>query len=209
MSIFSDRLGFALVLAALCLGERAAHAQADPVRYWIPSWPIGFGGNLAVDPGSSTYGNFPNFDGSGARAGGYSPMRYNFANGWFVGTEGGATGLGMSGINQGGAFGNARSLSYEGAQFGYNFQSARDLPLTVFAGFNTLKYNAVMGDPFSSFASPSSTVLGYSAHAGIEFRPASNVSLSLGVGYTQGRLDSDLNSLALPGASPFGFGDRR
>jgi len=209
MSIFSGRLGFALVLAALCLGAGAAHAQADPVRYWIPSWPIGFGGNLTVDPGSNTYGKFPNFDGSGARGGGFSPMRYNFANGWFVGTEGGGTGLSMSGINQGGTVGNTRSLSYEGAQFGYNFQNARDLPLTVFAGFNTLKYNTVMGDPFSSFASTSGTVLGYTAHAGIEFRPASNVSLSLGVGYTQGRLDSDINSLSLPGASPFGFGDRR
>ena len=57
----------------------------------------------------------------------------------------------------------------------------------------------------------SSTLTGYSAHAGVEIQPAPNVSLSLGFGYTQqpGRIDSDINSLVLPGASPFGFGDRR
>jgi opacity protein-like surface antigen len=215
MSILSRRLGVALVstlvwtlvLAALCLGTRTAHAQAAPVAYWIPSWPIGFGGNLTDAPGSNTYGNFPSFDRSGARGGGFSDMRYNFPNGWFVGTEGGGMGLSMSGISQDGAFGNTRSLYYEGVQFGYNFQTVGNLPLTVYAGFNTLKYNAGIGDPFASFDSTSGTLPGYSVNAGVEFQPASNVSLSLGFGYTQqpGRL----NSLALPGASPFGFSGGR
>jgi opacity protein-like surface antigen len=96
-------------------------------------------------------------------------------------------------------------------QFGYNFQSAGGIPITVYAGFNTLKYNAGIGGPFASFDSTSSALHGYTAHAGVEFQPASNVSLSLGFGYTQqsGRLDSDINSLSLPGASPFSFGSRR
>jgi opacity protein-like surface antigen len=211
MSIFSARLGVALALAALCLGTRTAHAQAAPVTYWIPSWPVGFGGNLTVGPSSNTYGNFPSFDGSGARGGGFSHMRYNFPNGWFVGTEGGGMGLSMNGVNQDGAFGNIRSLYYEGVQFGYNLQNAGGLPITVYAGFNTLKYNAGIGSPFASFDSMSSTLPGYTAHAGVEFQPASNVSVSLGFGYIQqsGRLDNDINSLSLPGASPFGFGGRR
>jgi opacity protein-like surface antigen len=53
---------------------------------------------------------------------------------------------------------------------------------------------------------------GYSAHAGVEFRPAPNVSLSVGVGYTQqstGRIDSDINSPLLPGESPFALVGRR
>jgi opacity protein-like surface antigen len=206
MSILSRRLGVSLVLAALCLGTRTAHAQAAPVGYWIPSWPIGFGGNLTDGPDSNTYGNFPSFDRSGARGGGFSHMRYNFPNGWFVGTEGGGMGLSMNGINQDGAFGNTRSLYYEGVQFGYNFQAAGNLPITVYAGFNTLKYDAGIGSPFASFDT-SSTLPGYSVNAGVEFQPASNLSLSLGVGYTQqpGRL----NSLAPPGASPFGFGGGR
>jgi opacity protein-like surface antigen len=211
MSIFLDRLSVALALAALCLGTRTAHPQAAPVSYWIPSWPVGFGGNLTVGPSSNTYGNFPSFDGSGPRGVGFSYMRYNFPNGWFVGAEGGGMGLSMNGINQDGAFGNIRSLYYEGVQFGYNFQNAGGLPLTVYAGFDTLKYNAGIGGPFASFDSMSSTLPGYSAHAGVEFQPASNVSLSLGFGYTQqsGHLGSDINSLSLPGASPFGFGGRR
>ena len=209
MSILSGRLGVALVvalvLAALCPGTRTAHAQAAPVTYWIPGWPIGFGGDPTVDPGSNTYGNFPGFDRGGARGGGFSHMRHHFPNGWFVGTEAGSTGLSMNGINRDGAFG--RSLHYEGVQFGYNFQTVGNLPVTVYAGFNTLKYNPGIGDPFAAFDSTSSTLPGYSVNAGVEFQPASNLSLSLGFGYTQqpGRI----NSLGLPGASPFGFSDQR
>ena len=207
MSIFSSRLGLAFVLAALCLGGRTAHAQAAPVTYWIPSWPVGFGGNLTGGQSSNTYGNFPSFDGSDARGGGFSYVRYNFPNGRFVGGEGGM-GLSMNGINQDGAFGNFRSLYYEGVQFGYKFRNA---PLAVYAGFDTLKYDAGIGGPFAPFDTTSGTLPGYSAHAGVEFQPAPNVSLSLGFGYTQqsGRIDSDINSLSLPGASPFAISGRR
>ncbi len=209
MSIFASRLGLALVLAALCIGGRTAHAQAAPVNYWIPGWPMGFGGNLAAGQSSNTYGNFPGFDGSDARDGGSSSMRYNFPNGWFVGGEGGSMGFRMDGLNQVGAFGN--SLYYQGVQFGYNFKNAGGLPLTVYAGFDTLKYNTGIGRPFAPFDTASGTLPGYSAHAGVEFQPAPNVSLSLGFGYTQqsGRIDSDINSLSLPGASPFAVNGRR
>ena len=171
-----------MALAALCLGGRTAYAQAAPVTYWIPSSLFGFGGNPADGQSSNTYGNFPGFDGSGARGGGFSYMRYNFPNGWFVGNEGGRMGLSMNGINQDGAFGN---IHYEGVQFGYNFQNAAGLPITFYAGFDTIKYNSGIGNPFAPFDSTSSTLPGYSAHAGVEFQPASNVSLSLGFGYTQ------------------------
>ena len=126
----------------------------------------------------------------------------------FVGGEGGPMGLSMSGINQGGALGNIRSLDYQGVQFGYNFQNA---PVTVYAGFDTLKYNTGIGGPFAAFDSTSGTLPGYSAHAGVEFRPTSNLSLSLGFGYTQqsGRIDSDINSQLLPGASPLAVGGPR
>src|SRR5258707_11300583 len=119
-------------------------------------------------------------------------------------------GLIMNGIYQDEAFGNIRSLYYEGVKFGYNFQNAGGLPLTVYAGFDTLKYDAGIGNPFAPFDTVSGTLPGYRAHAGVEFQPAPNLSLSLGVGYTQsGRLDSELNSLSLPGASPFALGGRR
>jgi opacity protein-like surface antigen len=209
MSIFSGRLGLALLLAALCLGGRSAHAQAAPVQYWTPGWPLGFGGNPIGGQSSNIYGNFPSFDGNDARGGGLSSMRYNFPSGWFVGSERG--GMGLSGINQSAAFGNFGSLYTEGTQFGYSFKSAYGLPLTVYAGFDTLKYNTGIGGPFAPFNSMSGTLPGYSAHAGVEFQPASNVSLSFGVGYTQrsGRIDSDINSALLPGVSPFAVGGRR
>ncbi len=168
------------------------------MSYWIPSWPFGFSGNPAVGPG--TYGNFPSFDGSDIRGGGFSYMRYNFPNGWFVGSEGG--GMGLSGFTQVGAFGT--SLSYQGAQFGYNFQNA---PLTVYAGFDTLKYTTGIGNPFAPFDTVSGTLPGYSVHAGVEFKPTSNLSLSLGVGFTQ--QSGNINSFSSPGASPFAFGSSR
>jgi opacity protein-like surface antigen len=197
MSVFTHRSGLALVLAALCLAGRTACAQTADVTY--SSWPIGFHSNLTVGQRSNTYGSFAGFDGSDAR--GFSTMRTNFPNGWFVG--GGTSGLGF-GINQASAFGT--SLHYEGVQAGYNFQNLGGLPVTVYAGFDTLEYNTGIGSPLAPFDSTSGTLPGYRAHAGVEFQAAPNVSLSLGVGYTQqpARIDSDFNLLALPGASAFG-----
>jgi opacity protein-like surface antigen len=179
------------VVAALCLGGRTAHAQTAPVTYWTPGW-LGFGGNLNAGQGANTDGHFASFDGGGA--GGFS-TRYNFTNGWFVGNERGA--MGLSGINQAGAFG---SLQTEGVQFGYNFKNA---PVSVYAGIDTLKYNSGIGGAFSPFDFTSSTVPAYGAHAGVEFKPTSNLSLSLGFGYTQqsGRLDTDTKSPSLSNAS--------
>jgi hypothetical protein len=206
MSIFAGRLGLTFVsavLAALCLGGRTAHAQAAPVTYWLSNWPVGFGGDPTGGQSANAYGNFPSFDGSDARGSGFFYRRTNFPNGWFVGGQGG--GMGLSGVNQYAAFGNG-SLYSEGAQFGYKFQNA---PLAVYAGFDTLKYNPGIGGPFAPFDTTSGTLPGYnSAHAGVEFQAAPNVSLSLGFGYTQqqsGRIDSDINSPLLPGATPFAF----
>jgi opacity protein-like surface antigen len=198
MSGFVVRSGLALVLAALCLAGRTAGAQTADVTY--SSWPVGFHSNLTVGQGSNIYGSFAGFDGSDARSS-FSTMRYAFPNGWFVGGGTGGIGLSMNGFNQASAFGS--SLTTEGAQVGYKFQNA---PLTVYAGFDTLKYNTGIGSPFAPFDTTSGTLPGYRAHAGVEFQAAPNVSLSLDFGYTQApaRVDSELNSLVLPGAAPFG-----
>jgi hypothetical protein len=187
MSIFAVRLGFAFVVAALCLGGRPAHAQS---AYWTPGW-LGFGGNLNAGQGANTN--------DGGDAGGFFSTRYNFPNGWFVGNERGGMGLSMFGINQAGAFG---SLYSEGVQYGYKFQNA---PVTVYGGFDTLKYSPGIGSPFLPFDSTSRTVPGYGMHAGVEFKPTSNLSLSLGFSYTQqsGRIDSDTTSPSLSNASQY------
>jgi opacity protein-like surface antigen len=188
--MFAGRLGLVFVVAALCLGGRTAHAQSAPMTYWTAGW-LGFGGNLNAGQDANTQGSFTSFDGGGA--GGFS-SRYNFSSGWFVGSERG--GMGLSGINQAGAFG---SLQTEGMQFGYTFKNAA---VSVYGGFDTLKYNPGIGAAFSPFDSTSSTA-GYGMHAGVEFKPTSNLSLSLGFGYTQqsGRLDTDTRSPSLSNAS--------
>jgi opacity protein-like surface antigen len=210
MSVSSCRSGFAFAfvfaisLAALCLGGKAAHAQANPVSFWTSGWQTGFGGSLTADQGSNPYAGLLAFSGTAAAGGNFS-SRYNFDNGWFVGSERGGLGLGINGFSQAGTWGNITSLSYEGTQFGYNFRNA---PVTVFAGFDTLKFNTA---PLAGFDSTSSTAPGYGVHAGVEFRPTSNLSLSLGVGYTQQPTgyDAGINSVAPPGASSFAFGARR
>ncbi|MBV9565252.1 MAG: hypothetical protein JOY90_33095 [Bradyrhizobium sp.] len=195
----NSSLGFALILAAvLCLGGRAAQAQAAPLGYWTPGWPAGFGGAVSEAGNAGTYGNFPSFDGGDSRFGGFSYARYNLGNGWFVGSERANLGL-MSGMSQSAAFGSFGPLTSEGVQFGYNFQNA---PVSVYAGFDTLKYNSGIGSPFAGFDSTSGTLPGYSAHAGIEFKPTSNVSLSFGMGYTQ-QPSGTINSLPVTGTSPF------
>ena len=197
--MFSRKSALATFVAVFCLGAPAAHAQTNPLTYWTPGWPLGFNSNVAVAEGAETYGNFPSFDGSG-----FAYSRYNFSNGWFVGGE---RSMGLSGLNS--SFSAMPSLYSEGVQFGYNFQKSYGLPVSVYAGFDNLKYNPGIGGSLGAFETTSMTLPGYSAHAGIEFRPTSNLSLSFGMGYTQqqssGRVDSDINSRLLPGATPSAF----
>ncbi len=209
---------FAFMLAALCLGSRVADAQApaqaqgqaapvDPVQYWTAGWQTGFGGGASAGLDSNPYGSLLAFGGGGSAGGNFS-SRYNFENGWFIGSARGG-GFGMNGFSPTGAWGNLGSLSYEGTQFGYNFSSA---PVSVYAGFDTLRYNSGIGSPLSGFNSMSSpTSPGYGVHAGVEIRPTSNLSLSLGVGYAQQPtgIDTGINSFAVPGATSFAFGARR
>jgi hypothetical protein len=203
MSMISRRFGLVLVAAALCLGARTAHAQASPVNYWIPGWPMGFSGAAGESP--NAYGSFPSFDfrelGNGS-----AYARYNFSNGFFVGSQ--RNTMGFAGVSQS-VFGGFGSIYSEGTQFGYSLKNGGGPPVTFFAGFDTLKYNSGIGGPFAPFDSKSGTLPVSSAYAGVEFQPTSNLSLSLGVGVVQqsGRIDSEINSL--PGASSFSVGGRR
>jgi len=220
MSMISARLAFAFtfVVAVLCLTPQASHAQSVP--YWTTTaWPSAFGSGFTAAQGSNTYFalsgssllggglaggslsgiGLAGLDGSGA--GGSFSSRFDLPNGWFVGSERGGTALNGFGS----AWSNMPSLSYEGTQFGYNFKDA-EVPVSVYAGFGTLKYNTGFNTPlpgFDSMSSPSSP--GYSAHVGVEFRPTSNLSLSVGASFAQQPqgYDTGINSLV---ASPFAYG---
>jgi opacity protein-like surface antigen len=68
-----------------------------------------------------------------------------------------------------------------------------------------LKYNPGFGSAFAPFDS-TPIAAGYSVNAGVEFKPTSNFSLSLDVGFTQrssGRIDSDASSSSQFGASQY------
>jgi len=193
MFMFVNKFAVAVAFAAICLGGRTAHAQAAPVQYWLPSASFGFGGGLGLDSG----------DASGA-------SRTEFPGGWFMANTQGS--FATSGFNRLGAFGNFSSLSTEGVQFGYAFKNT---PLSIYSGFDTLKYNTGLGSSasgaFSAFDRSATAPGAFSANAGIEFRPTSNVTLSLGASFTQhssGSVDSDINSPLLPGQSPVVIGGR-
>lgn len=199
-----SRLGLVVVLAMLVMGGRAHAQAANPLTYWTPGWPMGFSG----DSVASTYGNFPSFDTRDSR--GFGATRTNFGNGFFVGNSRTEM-LGMSGVATNAAFGSFGSLYSEGSQFGYSFKGANGMPVSISAGFETLKYNNGFGSgsPFAAFDSQSGNLPVYNAHAGIEFRPTANTSLSLGFGY-QGNSGAVGSENALPpGANPFTTGVRR
>ncbi|MBB4260501.1 MULTISPECIES: hypothetical protein [unclassified Bradyrhizobium] len=210
MSRLATSCGLAAIGAVLCLSGTSVDAQVAPLRYVIPGGPFGFGGSDGQ--GSDPYGNFPSFN--AGDAGG----RTNFANGFFVGSQRGnlnwsglsQTGLTQTGLSQSGLANNFSALSYDSTQFGYTTKTLGDMPVTFFAGFDTLKYGNGIGSslaPLTSGATP-----GTSAFAGVEFKPTSNLSLSFGAGFIQqdsGRMDSDIRSNMLPGESPALSGLRR
>jgi hypothetical protein len=198
MFMTSGQSGFAtalaVTLAMLCSGSRAAQAQSVP--YWTST--TGFNSGLTSNLTSETN--------AGANAFGNFSSRYNFENGWFVGTERGNLGFGPNSFSPVSAFGAASAYSYEGSQVGYNFKSA---PVSIYAGLDTLKYNntPIIGSPFSALDSSSANVPGgYRVNAGVEFRPTSNLSLSFGASFAQ--QPGDPNAALLPGASPFAFRGR-
>lgn len=186
----------ALAFAGLCLGAHAAHAQTAPVQYWLPGWPIGFsdsGGTQSPD----SYGNFPSFTGNASDTGFFS-RRYSVANNWSALS---GTGLSSNIVNR---YGSLGSYTTEGAQFGYTFKSG----VSFYGGFDTLKYNPGLGGPFATFDSRSTSTPAYAVNGGVEFKPTPNVSLSLGFSYagqSSDRVDSDITSPALPGATPQAF----
>ena len=171
--------------AAAVLFAPAGHAQVAPVPYLNAA---GFGFNGNVD--TQYWGSAPDEDGFRK---GFSLRTYSAP---------------VSGIGSGLALGaqnfNFSGLTSSGAQYGYSFKGAGDMPVTLFGGVTTLRTN---DDVFTSLVNPGferSTPLATSVNAGIEFRPTSNLSLSLSAGYAQssGTYDSDIRSRLLPGETP-------
>lgn len=205
MSRFAPSPVIAALLGVLCLTASSVHAQVAPVRYWIPGGPFGLGGG--AEQSSDVYGSSPSFNA------GDLDWRSSATTGFFVGSQRGNlnwSGLSQAGLGQSGLAGNFSALSYDSTQFGYNTKTMGGMPVTFFAGFDTLKYGNGIGSsvaPLTSGAAP-----GTGAFAGVEFKPTSNLSLSFGAGFIQqdsGRMDSDIRSNMLPGESPALSGLRR
>jgi hypothetical protein len=190
MSTFSNKYG--LVLAAvLCVSWSAARAQGEPVKYWIPFGPFGFGGE-AASVGAPTYGNVPGFDLEQTDKSGFFVRSYSAPAGSFAG-------FGWNGI--GGAFGNFGALSYDSTQVGYSFKGAGNMPVTVFGGVDSLKFGPDAFNAITSLNPGAGATAASGFHAGVEIRPTSNLSVSFSAGYTQpqsGIADGDISSSLLP-----------
>ena len=191
--MFPRQTALAFALATLSFVAPAAHAQSGPVKYWLPGWPIGFSDSGSLD----SYGNFPSFTANGSDSGFFS-RRYSVASNWSS-----LAGVGLSSniVNR---YGSLGSYTTEGAQYGYTFKSG----VSFYGGFEALKYNPGLGGPFATYDSRSTSTPAYAINGGVEFKPTSNLSLSLGFSYagqSSDRLDSDINSPVLPGATPQAF----
>jgi hypothetical protein len=188
----------AIIVAVFGLAAQGAHAQVAPVQYWIPSGLFGLGGSWMDTGSATTYGNFPGFDNQ-RRDGDW---RDNFRTGTFVGGQSGS--IGLNGLGLAGSMSDFGALAYQSTLTGYNFKGAGNLPVTVYAGFDTLNYRPGIGSPLAPFSTDASINAGYRARAGIAFQPAANVTLSREAGFTQQQTgDGDINSPLLAGRSPF------
>jgi hypothetical protein len=177
--------------AALYLTATAAQAQVAPIRYWIPGGPFGFGGDITTQ----YWGSAPDDDGfrKGFSFSSYSMPANSFAGGF--------------GTN---AFTGGSGLSSDGAQYAYSFKSIGDTPVTLFGGVSSLRTTP---DVFTSLVTPGferSSTLATTINAGIEFKPTSNISLSLSAGYVQPSAmnETDMRSQLLSAPNP-GFLGRR
>lgn len=189
MSTFSSKCGFAIIMAALGLSCPAAHAQSEPVRYWIPFGPFGFGSDVADTTNAQTYGSFPAFSAADPGKNGFVFRSYRAP------VDALTSGFGPA------AFSSLDSLSYESTQFGYNFKGMGDLPMTVFGGVDSLKYNPDVFSAITSFSPNTGAGPATGVHGGIEIRPTSNLSLSFSAGFTQQQpsfADTDISSSLLP-----------
>lgn len=181
----------AALAAVLCLAASAAQAQVAPIRYWIPGGPFGLGG----DTTTLYWGGTPDEDGFRK---GFSFSSYSIPVNSFTG------GFGA------GAFTGGSGLSSEGAQYAYSFKGFGDTPVTFFGGVRSLQTTP---DVFTSLVTPGferSSTLATSINAGVEFKPTSNISLSLSAGFVQpsATLDTDIGSQLLSAQNP-GFLGRR
>lgn len=194
MELLKYRIAARCALAAaavLSFAASAAQAQVAPIRYWIPGGPFGFGG----DTTTQYWGSAPDEDGFRK---GFSFSSYSLpANSFNVPFSAGAFTVGSG-------------LSSDGAQYGYSFKSIGDTPVTLFGGVSSLRTTP---DVFTSLVTPGferSSTLATSINAGVEFKPTSNISLSLSAGFVQpsATLDTDIRSQLLSAQSP-GFLGRR
>lgn len=167
------RLCFAIFLSLAGMTPfSAAHAQVAPVPYWIA--PLGFssGTTLGTDNEQVTF--YGTTDDDGFRKG-FSFRSYSYPVNAF------ASGFALSGFNMIGSAGLASS----GAQYGYSFKGVGDMPVTLFGGVSNLRTTP---DVFTSLMTPgfdSGRTLATSVQAGVEFKPTSNLSLSLSANVVQ------------------------
>lgn len=194
MELLKYRIAVRCALAAaavLSFAASAAQAQVPPIRYWIPGGPFGFGG----DTTTQYWGSAPDEDGFRK---GFAFSSYSLpANSFNVPFSAGAFTVGSG-------------LSSDGAQYGYSFKGIGDTPVTLFGGVSSLRTTP---DVFTSIVTPGlqqSDTLATSVNAGVEFKPTSNLTLSLSGSFVQSSptIDTDLRAQSPFAHNPGIFGRR-
>jgi hypothetical protein len=173
-------------IAALAMLAPASHAQVAPVPY-LNAGSFGLDGNADTQ----YWGEAPDADG----------FRKGFAFRGFS-TPVSAFGSGLSWGPIAASPFSFSGLTSEGGQYSYSFKGAGEIPVTLFGGVTTLRTNP---DVFTSLVTPGfarNNTLATGFNAGVEFKPAPNLSLSFSAGYVQpaAPVATDLRSQLLSGA---------
>jgi hypothetical protein len=158
-----------LAIAAQLAVNAPAKAQSAPVPFLLNS------GAFGLDDSGSSANHQAALDDDGFRKG------FSF-RGFSAPVSSVGSSFGLAGIGAGFA---PSGLTSEGAQYGYSFRGVGDLPVTLFGSVNALRANP---DVFTSLVTPgfsNGATLASSVNAGIELKPASNISLSLSAGFVQ------------------------
>ncbi len=173
-----------VAIAALVLNAPAGHAQVAPIPYLNSFGAAGLNGVGETQ----FWGSEPDEDGFRK---GFSFRSFSMPVAAFG-----------SGLPFGAQNFNFSGLTSTGAQYGYSFKGVGDMPVTLFGGVATLKSSP---DVFTSLVTPGferNNTLATSVSAGIEFKPTSNISLSLSGSFVQPSVttDTDLRSQLISGA---------
>ncbi len=194
--------GAAAAVAILTLSGGIAAAK-DPVpkqiliepRYAAVDhrWDVSIGLDAGFAFTRNDYDDFPQFQSSGAGAGGHLAVKYRM-DGWYIGANLGGMGLDVHGTNPDGAFVDYNWQTWQIGVVGITLPAAPANKLSIYGGFGAAQGGVTAGvETRFVHESMSKTLYGYAARVGVEGWVTPTISVGAAYQYSRftGNLDPD------------------